>query len=176
MFDFPKTPVPVGVSFFPKELVRFPKAYVIVSCANLFPLSLIVTGVMFPSIVWCEPYGTSYSSRNTKLAVTLRRTRSPMSSWETLEKCLASLGPPQVSYLGVVDIDWMCCEVFLITRIQSCFCSFVLDAAGDLSQINHLFPLFAHDRMEYFLSTNGVCMQSRRGQLRLPVYKTKTNG
>ena len=29
---FPKTTVPVGISFFPKELVTFPRAYVPISC------------------------------------------------------------------------------------------------------------------------------------------------
>jgi hypothetical protein len=29
---FPKTTVPVGISFFPKELLQFPKASVSISC------------------------------------------------------------------------------------------------------------------------------------------------
>jgi hypothetical protein len=33
--SFPKTTVPVGISFFPKEPVKFPKAYVFSSCQVL---------------------------------------------------------------------------------------------------------------------------------------------
>jgi len=31
MIAFPKTTIPVGISFFPKEPVRFPKAYAFIS-------------------------------------------------------------------------------------------------------------------------------------------------
>jgi hypothetical protein len=34
--SFPKTTVPIGISFFPKELVKFPKALVSMSSYHLF--------------------------------------------------------------------------------------------------------------------------------------------
>jgi hypothetical protein len=36
---FPKTTIPVGISFFPKELANFPRAYVPISC-RVFPMAI----------------------------------------------------------------------------------------------------------------------------------------
>ena len=40
---FPKTTVPVGISFFPKEPVRFPRAYVPISC-QVFSINHLTYG------------------------------------------------------------------------------------------------------------------------------------
>jgi len=37
---FPKTTVPVGISFFPKELVTFPRAYVSILC-QVFSITIL---------------------------------------------------------------------------------------------------------------------------------------
>lgn len=105
MIAFPKTTIPVGISFFPKEPVRFPKAYVFTSC-QVFPIMIrLINCGRALSIDCCEPELGSYLSLNTKPAATLRRTRSQICSWETSGGCLICLGLRRVSFLGALAIN-----------------------------------------------------------------------
>ncbi len=101
LISFPKTTVPVGLTFFPKELVRSPKACVpIPSSGYSWPMRDDERGV-----VCYVPKEGPCSSRRTRSADTLRpSTSSPKHSWATFGKCSASLDP-QASSRDVPAID-----------------------------------------------------------------------
>ena len=102
VISFPKTTVPVGLSFFPKDIVQFPKA-----CVPMRPsgyTSRLMKADGRGAVCYVPKVGLCLS-RSTRSADTLRLMSSPKHSSVTFAKCSARRVLQKVSSRGVPAIE-----------------------------------------------------------------------